>query len=43
VIADGSSTPIAATEITTITLQSTIIRFGCSAACRASLSVMPPR
>ena len=41
VIADGSSSAIAATESTKIAPQIASIRFGCSAACRASLSVMP--
>jgi hypothetical protein len=43
VIADGSNAAIAAIERMKTALQMATIRFGCSAACRASRSVMAPR
>ena len=43
VIAEGSSSAIAAIESTKIPPQIASIRFGCSAAWRASLSVIEPR
>ena len=43
VIADGSSSTIAAIETTKMPSQIVSIRLGCNAACRASLSVMTSR